>query len=282
MHHLNLDTSRRSIRLIARSISYAASLAAIFFFLLYCREQNLRSTFLLVAEIGLFLVVLEAFFTVHYVNAHPDKPRHLKEHTFLHHAINHLLYPFIFYIGFVVFIAFEENPLLSSMLGFLSFFMYAAYFYYLPLHIRYDHIDHPQSSHVSAINDFVMYLFKFFSFFVVNLALFQGLAQSRFSTNFIFIVNFALMALYFGFHLNRRDNLSPLNVVMALLFSGITALVILYAKTSVVNFSAAIATLLFYLSSGVFYHKVDGTLNYKILIEYASIAVIASVFLFSI
>jgi hypothetical protein len=238
-------------------------------------------TFLLISEIGLFLVVLESFFTIQYVNANSDKPKHISNYTFKHHAFNHLLYPFVYYVGFVAFIAFEENTLLSMILGFIGFLLYFAHFYYLPRHIRYDHIDHSHSKNISAKVDFTMYLFKFVSFFIVNLALFQGHAQSRLSMNVIFIVNLVLMSIYFYFHINRIDKVTFINLFMAVTFSLCASLAIVYAKTSIVNFSAAIATLLFYLTSGIYYHKIDGTLDYKVLIEYSSIAILVSVFLFS-
>jgi hypothetical protein len=160
--------------------------------------------------------------------------------------------------------------------------MFYFHFYYLPKHIHYDHIDHPESKNVSAKVDFVMYLFKFLSYFVVNLSLFQALAQSKIDVNVIFTVNFALIWLYFFFHINRNDKVSPINVFMAGLFACISSLVIINSRTSVTNFSAAVATLIFYLSSGIYYHKVDGTLDYKVLIEYSSIAAILSVFLFAV
>lgn len=282
MLHGKFISSKLFRRLFARSLSYAASIAVVFFLLVYCKEQNLRSTFIFVTEIGMLVVIFESLFTIRYVNTRPEKPRHLSSYTFRHHAINHLLYPFIFYVGYVAYVYFEENSLLAIILGFIGFILYFFYYFLLPKHIQDGHIDKPRSRQVSATIDFVMYLYKFVSFFIINLALFQGYAQSRISLNVIFIINLFVMLLFYFFHLNRLDKLSKLNIFIAFLFSTITSLAIIYAKTSVINFSSAIATLLFYLSSGIYYHKMDGTLDHRVLIEYSSIAVIASIFLFSL
>jgi hypothetical protein len=281
MQRMVFDQPNIKSRLFLRALTYSSSIAAVVFMLILCREFSLRTSFFLLSVTGLLLVMAESFFTVYY--NHVNKSHHrIKEYNFLHHAVNHLVYPFAYYLGLVTYLYFEENILLSIALSFLAFLIYLINYYYLPRHIYLGHVDHPESAKVSARVDFVMYSLKFFSFFAVNLALFQANAQSVIPLNVIFLINFALIWLYLFFHINRKDDLSVLNILMAAVFGAITSLFIIYARTSVVNFSAAVATLIFYLASGIYYHKVDGTLDNRIVIEYASIAALVSVFIFSV
>jgi len=264
---------------IIRAFIYSACISFIFFLLLNIELINDSNLFGEVAFLGFLIALLEAYFTSRYLNL--GRKQHFKYH-FSEHLLNHLYYPFLTFFALAFYFLLQTNFTLSYVLIALSFLMYWAYFYYLPLHIHFDHFDVNKNHKIHPRTDFTLHLFKFFSYFVANLTLFTYYFYSKISFDIVVYINFSLNFIFLLFHIFRKNMFNGLNIFMAFLFAVITSFFTLTFKSSYINLSASVATLFFYLTSAIYYHKVDGTFNYKVLIEYGSIATIVSILLFSI
>lgn len=264
-------------RSVLRALLYSASIFFIFYVLSIQKFYFSRELYLFFAFLGAVLLLEESFFTVYYTSLFTKKLT-----NYLNHAINHLVYPQVFYIGYVLYANLHESYFMSFSLAVLSGIAYFFYFYLLPAHLHDNHIDSDQHDRTSARVDFVHYIFKFLSYFVFNLALFELFKQSFIDLKGVFVVNTLINSVYLIAHLNRKYEVSRINTMIAIAFSIITALFVINLRVPSVDYSASIATLVFYLASGIFYHKLDGTFSYKILIEYCSIALILSIFLFHV
>lgn len=282
MNYLVKECMVSKVRLFLRSSSYSSALASVFLLLIFFNREKSPGLLILTSILGLFLVFVEAVFIVKYVRFSGRKRRGVEDYNFLHHSFNHVVYPLFFYVGLSVYIFFEENAATSLLITLISFLLFLIHFYYLPQHLLYGHLDSKKPAHVEPIVDLGLALFKLFGYFVVNIALFQLYFQSLINLEILFGVNFFINFLYLFFHLNRKELASGTNLLVAVLFALVTSIFILRLKVNATNFTASIATLVFYLSSSIFYHKADGTLDYKVLIEYSSIALMLSIFLFSI
>jgi hypothetical protein len=234
-----------------------------------------------IAILGCLIVLIEAFFTHRYLATRREEKEHVK-YSLSEHILNHLFYPFITFFALCFYFLIQTNTSLSYLIIGLSFFMYGLYLYYLPIHLHYDHSDYHLAKTNAVKVEFILYLFKFLSYFIVNLAIFIYYFLGEVDFNVIIVLNFLTNFLYLFFHIFRRKDFKFINILMALIFAGFTTLFTVSFKASYINLSASIATLFFYITSSVFYHKIDGTFNYKVMAEYGSIALIASILLFSI
>ena len=284
MRNLFFKSSKKTLHEVLRALTYSASIATILFTLIICRHENLPNLFKLFSGFGLVLIMLESIFTIYDIDSSLYKHFHKslnKTKSLFDHSINHLFYPIVFYLGLVIFFRYTSDLLIPIILSFLSFFLYFSYFVNLRKHLHSDHTDTSFSKRSSYKIDIIFNFFKLFSYFILTLGIFQLFNLQKVDINQVFFLLFGINFAYLYFHINRKHETTFLNVLMAILFSIITSIFVIQAKTSIVNFTAGIATIIFYLSSGIYYHKVDGTLNYKVLIEYGSIATILSIFLFS-
>jgi hypothetical protein len=262
---------------IWRPLVYALSIFFVFFFLIIQQYHYSKEIYFLLGFLGGVLIFEESFFTVYYANKYTEKSL-----SYFLHGFNHTIYPQFFYVGLILYSYIQKDYFIGFGLALLSFFIYLLYFYFLPKHIHYDHSDVPVSKASTARVDFLIYIFKFLSYFTFHLALFGLLQQGYISDWHFLIANLLVTFVYLSAHLSRKYEVSYTNLFFALLFSIITSIFIFRTKIPTANYSASISTLIFYLTSGIFYHKVDGTFNYKVLFEYASIALILSVFLFAV
>jgi hypothetical protein len=282
------SSRRKSVELL-RAISYASLISAILFFLIFLQNNNLLSTFQLFAILGLGVLVMESVFSLFHTDSVVYKKNYLYlKNSLLHHTINHLFYPVIFYLGLTVYILYSSKSVLNvqdltvkTLLIFVSFCLYAAHFYFLRKHIHTDHVDSLDFDKSSFKVDIIYDCFKFFSYFIVNLSFFQLYSISKISLDVLFFGNLALNFSYLLFHLNRKYETNFINVFTALLFSIIASIFVIKAYNASVVYSATFTTIIFYLMSGVFYHKIEGALSYRILLEYVSISIILSLLLFS-
>lgn len=271
-------TFKPSFQLL-RSFVYAGCITFIFFLLLNIQIISDSSLFGTVAFFGFCIAIFEAYFTAKYLRGSRKKGFH---YHFTDHLLNHLYYPFLTFFALAFYFLVQANLALSYTLIGLSFFMFWAYFYYLPLHVHYDHIDSENAHRFFPKVDFVLHLFKFFSYFVINLALFTYYFYSKVPFLFVLYTNFAINFLYLLLHIFRKKEGGVINILMAFSFAVITTFFTLTFNSAYINLSASVATLFFYLTSAIYYHKVDGTFNYRVLVEYGSIALIVSILLFSI
>ncbi len=267
-------------RLLIRSLVYSLSLGLVLYLLLNIDNSIDFSLYFLVCFFGVMLAMMEAIFTIDLLNNHIKKKHH--EHDLTSHSINHLFYPIFAFLGTAFFTSFHTNIWLNDLIVIITIVLFFLYFYLLPQHLHVGHIDHPVSSKLSIKIDFLLYFYKFYSYFVINLGLFTAYERSVLNLQTIIAINFFINALYLYFHIQRKNLLTGINFTMVILFALITTIFVELNRTSVANFSASITTITFYLASAIFYHKVDGTLSWKILAEYGAIATIVSVFLFSI
>lgn len=275
------ENLKPSLQLI-RSIVYSGALTFILIVLInsqYLIDQNLYGA---IAFFGVLLGGLEAYFTSKYLTLHFKKNSKSKIHRLSHHFINHLFYPIIGFFALCLFLLVQSNLALSYTLIFINFLLITSYLYYLPYHLIYDHPSKKVSIDFEVKIDFILYIYKFFSFFIVNLALFTFYSQSRISLIYLSLMLFSIAFLYLFFHLFRKRTYSSLNLFMCFLFVVIYTFFAVTVKTNLVNVNAMISTLFFYLTSAIFYHKVDGNFNYKVLIEYSAIGLIVSIIIFSI
>jgi hypothetical protein len=249
--------------------------------MLFARLESNTSVYKLLVAVGVVVIFIESFFIINHINSVEEFRTSLHKLKVTSHSINHMLYPLAYFLGLSGYIYVEENTVLSIILSCVTCIVFIFHYLYLPRHLSSGHIDEAISHKVSAKVDFVLYIFKFFSYFIIHLGLFQAHIQLRISLDVIFLINFLVNFCFLYAHIYRKKNVSVLNVFMVVLFSLVTSLFVLYSRLPTVNYSASVATLIFYLSSGVFYHKLDGSLNYKVVLEYGSLAVILSVFLFA-
>lgn len=268
----------KSYLLIIRGFIYSTCISFVFFLLVNIELINNSSLFGEVAFLGLLLALLEAYFIYKYLNV---RKKYFK-YKFSQHLINHLFYPFLTFFCLVFYFLIQKNFMLSYTLIVASFIMYWAYFYYLPLHIYFDHIEVNKIHKYHPRTEFTMYLFKFFSYFAANLTVFTYYFYSKIPFYIVIYLNLFLNFIFLLLYLLRKNKLYLLNTIMAFLFAVITSVFTLSFKSSTINLSALTSTLFFYLSSALFYHKVEGTFNHKIFVEYSSIAIIISILLFSI
>ncbi len=266
---------------LVRALFYSALISTVIFFIVYFQSEGLRSIFYFVALAGLVIILVDSLFTVLYLNRKKTEISDRSVYRFSHHGINHLFYPLVYYVGLVYFIAFQENMLLCMSLAFLSFVLYFFYFYSLPTHVLNDHVDEASAKPHSVRVEYILEIFKYLSYFALHLGLFETLAQSRITINSVFVVSCFITFVYLYLHISRRGETSRVNTFITVLFALVTGLFIVRSSTGIADYSAAIATVIFYLTSGIYSHKADGTFNYRVLIEYLSIALILSVFLFA-
>lgn len=267
---------------LIRALTYSISLTFILIVLInanYLRQENLYG---IIAFFGVILGALEAYFTSKYLRINFKQKNKNKDYELTHHLVNHSFYPVLAYFSLCLFLLVETNLLLSYILIGLNFLMTCLYFYFLPYHILFDHKDHSHSKYSAIKIDFITFLFKFFSFYVSVLALFTFYAQSRISLTYTILSTFILSFLYLFFHLFRKKNYNTINIFICFLFSVIFTFFSTTLITNNANINSLISTLFFYLCAAVFYHKVDGTFNYKILLEYSALGMIVAVIIFSI
>lgn len=234
----------------------------------------------IMAWIIMIILLTEAYFTVKYLkNANYDRIRY---YNFSEHLITHFFYPSISFFALIFYLILQNNLLFSFIIITISSIIYFLYFYYLPFYIYYDNIDYLQHKKIFSRIDFVFYIFKFFAYFVVNLSLFTYSFHSFISQQFVILVNFFTNFLFLFFHIFRKNLLTRLNLFMAIIFSFFISLFVAITPFSRINILTSATLLYFYLASSLFYHKVDGTFNFKSLIEYSSIALIVSIFIFTL
>lgn len=238
------------------------------------------SLYFLVCFLGILLCGVEATFTIDSLNKHVEKKH--KHHDFTSHSINHLFYPIFAFIGTAFFTSFHVNVWLNDAIVIGTIILYLFYFYLLPNHLHLGHVDSPVSTKASLKIDILLYFYKFYSYFVIILGLFTAYERFVLNIQTVYAVIFLVNSLYLYFHIQRKNLLTGINILMTILFSLIATVFVGLSQTSVATFSAAMATIIFYLASAVYYHKVDGTLGWKILAEYGAIAAVISVFLFSV
>lgn len=267
---------------LIRSIVYSTILTIILLILFNAQlliEQNIYGV---IGFLGLTISALEIFFTSKYLNIHLQHQNKNKRYLVTHHVLNHSFYPLVTYFALCLFLLIENSPVLAYSLIGINAVLMGLYLYFLPYHIIFDHKDHPASKYSSIKTDFILFVFKFFSFYIANLALFTFYGQYRISFTYLTLSVLSLSFLYLFFHLFRKSNYTKAHTFMALLFAVIYSFFSLSLVTYYPNVNAMIATLFFYLTAAIFYHKADGTFSYKILLEYSSLALIVSVIIFSI
>jgi hypothetical protein len=226
---------------------------------------------------GLFMLILETIFTVDFV-----KSKGVKNHHIFKHSINHLIYPAILFIG--VSVLFSVNDALydvtSMIIIVLVSVLYFLHFYLLPVHLIQNETKKIEKT--EYLLDFVFYLIKFISYFILNFSLFLAAYNNNIDKNYVVAINFFINFLYLYVHLKRNELDENLNVFMAVIFALITTIFTYFTFSKDPAFTSTSTLIFYYISSSIFYHKVAGTLNTKVIIEYSSIAIIASVLLFSI
>jgi hypothetical protein len=274
VRNLNLESYKRPL-------VYSLLIFFVFYSAITIPFGSNTALYLVIALIGGFVVILEAFFSVIYINKHKKSIKE-ENHKFIHHGINHMLYPVIYYVGFLIYAFYKDHFLMIYILAVFSLIFYFLHFYLLPLHLA--NISHAKphlvKRHIRV--DFIMYIFKFLSYFMLNLALFELLYLQKISLESVVVVNFIINSFYLFSHLNRKENVNFSNLLITYLFAFLSTIFIIKAKVNLPNVSAAVATIIFYLTSGIYYHKVDGTFSLKVLAEYFSIALILSILLFSV
>ena len=267
---------------LIRSIVYSSILTGILLILFNSQILIQENVYGIIGFLGLLIAGLEIYFTNKYLNIHLKSQNKEKKYLFSHHLLNHSFYPLITYFALCLYLLIENSPFLAYSLIFINFIISGFYLYFLPYHILFDHKDHSDSKYSSLKIDFINFVFKFFSFYIVNLALFTFYSQYRITFNYLSLSILIISFLYLFFHLFRKVNYSKINVFICFLFSIIYSFFSLSLITYNPNVNALISTLFFYLAAAIFYHKVDGTFTYKVLLEYSSLGLIVSVIIFSI
>ncbi len=265
-----------------RALAYASTTGVVMLSLVLLRYNSQSGIYIALAFFGVLSIVTESVFTskrAYTMNTHTI-PVSRAEHYFSH-AVNHIIYPVFFFLSYAYYVYFSENVFVSTAIGVLGVGLYIIFYFLLPRHLHEGHIDSPNTAHSEAKVDILMFVFKLISYCMVHIALFLAWEQSRITENGLFIVSALTTLLYLVLHLNRILRVTGINIFIAILFSVINTLFIVAARVYLDDYSAPIATLFFYLTSGIFYHKLDGTLTYKVMVEYGSLALILSIFIFS-
>ncbi len=268
---------------IIRAIVYSLSLNFVLLILVntnYLLQENLYGS---IAFFGVLLVGLEAFFTSRYLNLHIQTQNKHKNYELTHHLLNHSFYPVIAYLAICLFLLVENNISLSYGIIIINLFMTSLYLYFLPYHVLFNHKDHLPTKYSSLKIDLINFIFKFFSFYIVVLTIYTFYSQSRITIYYLVTSLLMLTFLYLFFHIFRKHEYkSFLNIFIALIFTVIYTFFSVTLNTNNPNVNAMISTLFFYLTSAIYYHKVDGNLSYKTLIEYGAIGLMVSIIIFSI
>ncbi|MFQ3676214.1 MAG: hypothetical protein SNJ64_06725, partial [Endomicrobiia bacterium] len=222
-----MDEQIRHIRplyQLLRSFIYTSIIACILVILTIIDFIQSTASYEMLAFAILVVLLIEGYFTVKYLKSNDDSAinYHLSDHL-----INHFFYPSLSLFGLIFYLILENNKLFSFIIIFISSILFFLYFYYLPFHIYYDHIDHPKHKKIFPRIDFVLYIFKFFTYFVTNLTIFTYYFNSLVSQQFVIITNFFVNFVFLFFHIFRKDLLSKMNIFMAIVFAFFVSLFVL-------------------------------------------------------
>lgn len=270
------------MRYIIRALAYSFTLVWLMAGLIILELGGHTNVFILFMFVGLIVIFLEIFFTVNYANSLFTGKKAISHQRLIEHGLNHITYVCLTFIGLSVLIYYQQNLLISTALVVATTVGYFFNYLLLPFHVV-----HKRNKIINKVFEehsieFLMYIFKFYSYFIVNLATFLLYKQSEITVNTVFIINLIINFIYLYFHLNRKRLVSRENLFYALIFALVTSIFLINMLSGVFTVSASIATVLFYLSSSIFYHKIDGTLSHKVIIEYGSLAAIMSLFLVTV
>lgn len=261
-----------------RGLVYTFSIAIILLTLYYTKYDNNILYYDVITMSGIFMLILETLFTVDYLNKKQGKTLH----NLFSHIINHLIYPVVLFIGISIYYAFrsESDTIVSVILYVTALILYFIHFTFLPVHLL--QTETKKIEKTEYLLDFIFYMFKFISYFILCLSLFTAVYFGLIDKYFAISINLAMNFLYLYVHLTKNGLNSLINNLVALLFASITSVFIFMTFTQNPSFTATSSLIFYYIASSIFYHRVAGTLSIRVLIEYSSIALIASVLLFSL
>lgn len=267
---------------LLRAVLYASSIGWTLVTLILLQVNNISAVYWAFALFGFLIIFLELFFTVEYANSPFNGATHISKKRFLRQGMNHITYVIFTYVGLVFYIYYQHSILVTSFLVFLVYLGLIANFFLLPFYV----VNRKENSVTRVFThdkiQALMFVYKIFSYYIVNLGFFQMYSLYVIGDGLLFIWNFFLNFLYLYFFLNRRNIVTSLNLSYTFIFAIITSVLIFASNTDFYNLNASIATIYFYLASMFFYHKIDGSLSKELLIEYTSIAVILTIFIFSV
>jgi hypothetical protein len=278
---MELKSLNPKVHLIRSSV-YGVCITFVYLLLVNIEFILTKRIFGSIAFFGLILIGFEIYFTNKYINEYLTLKNKYQKYSIVHHLLNHIFYPIITFFSLTLFLLVQNNLFLSYSLILLNLILSIPYFYFLPYHIIYGHKADARSKYSDIKIDFLNYIYKFFSFYIILTSLFTYFAQSRITIAFLTLSIFIISFIYLFFHIYRKNKYSHLNLFLAFLFSIIFTFFSITLIGNNSNLNSLTSILFFYLTSAIFYHKVDGTFNYRVLIEYSSLSLIASILLFSV
>lgn len=265
-----------------RSLTYAALILYAFSLGFNYHMNGDDLGVIMVFALGFVALIVENLFIIKYSLAHMKFKGLKAVKAIVRHNLNHIFYPVVLYLSFFSYLVLYDNERFLIILISMTFFAIWLYYYFIFDHLSEGHIDTPGSELADHHADFATMFFKLYSFFILSLALFQGVNTSKIDYNLYFIFILSFTFIYLMLHLNRLSLISSGNIFFALIFSVVSSLFsLMLFKDNISYLQPFAATTVFYLTSGIFHHKLEGTLFTSVVMEYALIAIIVSVFLFA-
>ncbi|BDQ04883.1 MAG: hypothetical protein KatS3mg084_0401 [Candidatus Dojkabacteria bacterium] len=227
---------------------------------------------------GFFVIVFifEGYFTYKYISNHVAS---FYKHILSDLLINHLCYPMFTLFSLIFYWIINRDPFVSVVMIISTSILHLLYFYYLPLEFTYVYDRQKKYKKFYIRSETVMHIFKLFSYFTVNLTLLSYKSNNLITTEVLFFVCALISFIYLLFYLYKKGLVTSLNMFIAMLFAIFVSFFGMVIPFFGVNNNAVLNVVYFYLASAVFYHKLEGTFSYKILLEYIAIVVILSIFI---
>lgn len=191
------------------------------------------------------------------------------------HMLHQIILPILLYIGMVGFIFFYPRDIITQVMVVVVSAVY--WLLFINIQAVYD-----RNFELQSFTHGIYNLVKIFTFFLVmtsSLELFHYLDASPLFTGLAtFLISFVLLVLA----LVRYMQTSTISVIIAIIFSfviGVFGMVLGSLMFSSYFSLGLYVTILYYLLSSLMNHKAEGTLNFSVIVEYLSVAVIAMMML---
>ncbi len=233
------------------------------------------------SSVVLYLVVLFEMFYVWFVSKEKlrqfDLPL-ISTYTKLKQFLHHFLLPTIFYIALSGFIYYNNQPAIRIPFVLLSFIAFTSLFINLRAFYQ-DKFKLEESTY------YVYDLIELVSFFmIVNLALhFWDINGLIFLIPILLV--FVISLLIFILNLYQLDQLELKSLILVIIFSilvaGFLAGLVLFASLNLISLNL-LTFISYYFLYGILSHKVDGSLNLSVMVEYLSIFLLLLAFFFGI
>ncbi len=262
--------------LFVRSVIYTFVIIIIFFILYKIEYTIHESSYKLISAFLLLIFLIEGYFTYKYTVNHISSR---KKHIFSDLLINHLCYPTFTLFSLIFYLIINRDFVHYIAIITMIFFLLSFYFYYLPFEFvyLYDKVQNYKKFYLKS--ETVMYIFKFFSYFVIHLTLWSYYFYNLINKYSLVMISLSLNFIYLLFYLYKKNLVSNLNIFMAFLFAVIIGFFVFLMPFFGQNINAVLSVVYFYLGSSIFHHKLEGNFSYKVLLEYIAVATIISVFI---